>query len=86
VVHKQLHQEITTWVQPTKANLIYVAFTTIKVVVVLPDPFRGIVGRGGIPWRPNSRAMPQGLDRDQKWKRQRWRVGGNNGGKIQEAH
>ena len=31
------------------------------VVVILPDPFRGM-GRGGTPRRPNSRATPQGLD------------------------
>jgi len=37
------------------------------VVVVLPDPFRGI-GRGGIPRRPNSPVTPQGLDQRSKIK------------------
>ena len=35
--------------------------TDLVVVVVLPDPFRGM-GHGGTPRRPNSRATPQGLD------------------------
>jgi len=35
------------------------------VVVVLPDPFRGM-GRGGTPWRPNSRVTPQGLNQRSK--------------------
>jgi len=38
------------------------------MLVVLPDPFRG-VGCGGIPRRPNSQAMPQRLDQRSKMDR-----------------
>jgi len=45
------------------------------VVVVLPDPFRGM-GREGTPQRPNSRATPQGLDQKSKMEVvPRWRAG-----------
>jgi len=41
-----------------------------------PTPYEGW-GRGWIPWKPNSRAMSQGLDQRSKWKKlcQRWRAG-----------
>jgi len=40
---------------------------TLLVVLMLPDPFRGL-GCGGTPQRPNSRATPQGLDQRSKMK------------------
>jgi len=60
----------------TKENIFFHVFINkekiiifvknIVVVVVLPDPLTEEWGRKGTPRGPNSRPMPQGLDRRSK--------------------
>jgi len=47
------------------SHLVRCKLSRMVVVVVPPDPFRGM-GRGGTTRRPSSRATPQGLDQRSK--------------------
>ena len=58
----------------SRSSLLYARILMMLVMmVVLRDPLR-VWGRGGTPWRRNSRATPQGLDRKSKIEREEPKV------------